>query len=76
MKDMTEKKDICTFLEEKILLFDRYLSATERMEVTFKDKKTSHLGDFLSERQDYIERIDRIDSRRGVSVHIRIHKKL
>ncbi len=62
MKERGTKKDLCSFLEEKLLLFDRYLSITERMKKTFKDKEAGHLGTFLSKRQDCIERIGRIDS--------------
>ena len=62
MKDMEAGKDICSFLEKKILFFDRYLSITERMKETFEDKEAGDLGRVLSERRDCINKIDRIDS--------------
>ena len=62
MKDMEAGKDICSFLEKKVLLFDRYLSITERMKETFKDKGPGDLRSVLSKRQDCIKRIERIDS--------------
>ena len=59
---MEAGKDICSFLEKKILFFDRYLSITEQMKEAFKDKGTGDLGGLLSQRRDCINRIDRIDS--------------
>ena len=62
MKDTDAGKEICSFLEKKLALFNQYLSITKRLKETLRDKEASGLGVFISERQDCIKRIERIDS--------------
>ncbi len=61
MKDIEAEKDMYSFLEEKLDLFNQYLSITKGMKEGLEDKEMSHLGSFLSQRQDCIKRIEKID---------------
>ncbi|MBW1707312.1 MAG: hypothetical protein JRJ86_19485 [Deltaproteobacteria bacterium] len=62
MKNVNTGKEICSVLEKKLSLFKRYLSVTKKMEETLKDKKESNLGSLVSERQDCINKIDKINT--------------
>ena len=62
MKDMDPEKEICSFLEKKRTFFDQYLSLTKEMKETFEDKKVKYFGGLLSQRQDCIRRIEKIDA--------------
>jgi hypothetical protein len=61
MKDMNPGKKICSFLEKKLALFNKYLSITKRMKESLKGKEAGNQGVYISERQDCIKRIERID---------------
>jgi hypothetical protein len=61
MKDMNPGKKICSFLEKKLALFNKYLSITKRMKESLKGKEAGNPGVYISERQDCIKRIERID---------------
>ena len=61
MKNINTGKEICSFLEKKLSLFNRYLSITKRMKQTLNDKEAGNLGGLVSERQDCINKIERID---------------
>ncbi len=61
MKDTDAEKEVCSFLEKKLALFNQYLPITKRLKETLRDKEASGLGVFISERQDCIKRIERID---------------
>lgn len=61
MQDIESNKIICSFLEKKVALFNQYLSITERMKETLRNKEESKLEGFLSKRQDCISKIERID---------------
>jgi len=62
MKNEDAEKEVCSFLEKKLALFDQYLSITKRMkEIPLRDKEASSLEVFISERQGCIKRIERID---------------
>ena len=65
MKDTDVGKEICSSLEKKLILFDRYLSISKSMEGTLEGKERKTLGTVISERQDCIEKIKRIDSSMG-----------
>ena len=54
-------KEICSFVEEKFSLFTRYLSITERMKEGLNDKEADTLDGILSERQNCINKIEKID---------------
>ena len=58
---LDREKDIFSCLEEKLDLFNRYLSITKRMKADLDSREASNLGGFLSERQDCIKRIQKID---------------
>lgn len=61
MKNMDEGKKICSFLEKKLALFSQYLSITERMRETIINNKEDNLAGFFKQRQDYMNKIDKID---------------
>ncbi len=61
MKDTDAEKEVCSFLEKKLALFNQYLSITKRLKETLRDKEASSLEVFISERQGCIKRIERID---------------
>ena len=61
MQDINPGKEVCSFLEKKRVLFNRYLSITNRMKESLKDKEAGNPGVFISERQNCIKRIERID---------------
>ncbi len=61
MKDTDAGKEVCSFLENKLALFNQYLSITKRMKETFGNKKEGDLEAFLSERQGCITKIEGID---------------
>jgi len=62
MKNPDARKEVCSFLEKKFALFDQYLSITERMKATFRNKEAGNLGVLISERQRCIAKIERIDT--------------
>jgi DNA topoisomerase VI subunit B len=62
MKNIDPKKEVCSFLEKKLTLFNRYLSITKRMKKALRDKEAVNPGVFLSERQECINKIRKIDS--------------
>ena len=57
------EKEICTLLDEKSSLFQRYLSATKRIKEAFvgEGEGKGNPGVFIAERQSLIERIEKID---------------
>jgi hypothetical protein len=61
MEDIDAGKKICSFLEKKRVLFNQYLLITKRMKESLKNKEAGSSGVFISERQDCIKRIERID---------------
>jgi len=62
MKEIDPEKEVCSFFEKKLALFTRYLSITKRMKKALRDKEAVNPGVFLSERQEYINKIEKIDS--------------
>ncbi|NOR22155.1 MAG: hypothetical protein GQ476_05665 [Candidatus Aminicenantes bacterium] len=62
MKGKDAGKEICSFLEKKLVFFKQYLSITKRMKETFKKKEPSSPEAFISERQAYITKIQKIDA--------------
>ena len=62
MKDINTGKEICSILEKKLSLFKKYLAVTERMKKSLKNRKESNLGGLVSERQDCINKIDKINT--------------
>ncbi len=62
MKKTEGNEKIRSFLEQKITLFDRYMDITTRMKEAFRDGEAVELGGFISQRQDCIKRIERIDA--------------
>ena len=62
MKDKDAGKEICSFLEKKLVFFKQYLSITKRMKETFKKKEPSSPEVFISERQACIIKIQKIDA--------------
>ena len=62
MENIDPEKEVCSFLEKKLTLINRYLSITKRMKETLRDKGASNPGVFISERQDCINKIEKIDS--------------
>jgi len=54
-------EEICSFVEKKLALFERYLSITKKIKDTFYDKEANNIGAFLSERQNCIHKIQKID---------------
>jgi len=62
MKNIDSEKQVCPFLEKKLNLFTRYLSITKRMKKALRDKEAVNPGVFISERQDCINKIEKIDS--------------
>lgn len=61
MKELEKEKALCTFLEMKLTLFREFLAITDRIKKTIKNKGLSKLGHLLSDRQDCIYQIDKID---------------
>jgi len=62
MKGKDAGKEICSFLEKKLVFFKQYLSITKRMKETFKEKEPSSPEAFISERQACINKIQKIDA--------------
>jgi len=62
MKDIDPEKKVCSFFEKKLILFNQYLSITKKMKESLKDKEAGNPGVFISERQDCISKIEKIDS--------------
>ena len=62
MKGKDAGKEICSFLEKKLVFFKQYLSITKRMKETFKKKEPSSPEAFISERQACINKIQKIDA--------------
>ena len=61
MKNPDAGREMCSFLQKKLALFNQYLSITKRMKETLQDKEAGNLGVFISERQSCITKIERID---------------
>jgi len=61
MKNIDTKKEICSFLEQKISLFSQYLSVTERMKAALENNEAGNLGSLISKRQDLIDKIETND---------------
>ena len=59
MKD--REKDICSFLDKKLSLFEEYLSVTRKLKDAFVDEGNGNPGVFIAERQGLIDRIEKID---------------
>jgi hypothetical protein len=47
MENTDEEKEVCSFLEKKLALFNQYLSITKRLKETLRDKEASSLGVFI-----------------------------
>jgi len=62
MENIEPGKEVCSFLEKKLALFTRYLSITKRMKEALRDKEAGNPGVFISERQDCINKIEKVDS--------------
>ena len=62
MREIDPEREVCSFLEKKLTLINRYLSITKRMKETLRDKGASNPGVFISERQDCINKVKKIDS--------------
>ena len=62
------EKEICSFLEKKLSLFQQYLSATKRIKEAFVDGEKGNPGDVIAERQGLIDRIEKIDSSMGKAI--------
>jgi len=62
MENIDPEKEVCSFLEKKLTLFNRYLSITKKMKEVLKNKEAGNPGVFISERQDCISKIEKIDS--------------
>jgi hypothetical protein len=60
MKEEDTGKEICSFLEKKVILFSRYLSLTERMNAALGEEEKD-LKDLISKRQGCMEKIGKID---------------
>jgi hypothetical protein len=58
----SKERDICSFLEKKLLLFQRYLSVTNRIKEAFMEEGKGNPGAFIAERQGLIDGIQKIDS--------------
>jgi ribosomal protein S20 len=58
----SNKKNICSLLEKKLSLFQRYLSVTNRIKEAFVEEGKGNPGVFISERQGLIDGIEKIDS--------------
>ena len=54
-------EEICSFLEKKLAFFEQYLSITKKMKEDFNDKEENDIGAFLSERQNCINKIQKVD---------------
>ena len=58
----SKEKDICSFLEKKLSLFQQYLSVTNRIKDAFVAEGKGNPGVFIAERQGLIDGIEKIDS--------------
>lgn len=61
MDDIDKENNICLFLEKKILLTTQYLSATKEMKEALIQKEENNIINFISKRQDCMNKIDKID---------------
>ncbi|MGB5158681.1 hypothetical protein [Desulfobacterium sp. N47] len=61
MNHSGKENDIELLLEKKFILASQYLSATREMQETLIQKKEKHIIDFISKRQDCINKIKNID---------------
>jgi len=61
MQDISTGKEICIFLEKKLSLFKKYLSITENMKESLSNNERGNLGSLVSERQNCINKIDKIN---------------
>ena len=57
----SREKEICSFLEKKLSLFQQYLSVTKKIKQAFVDDGKGNPGVFIAERQGLIDRIEKID---------------
>jgi len=60
-KEIKVEKKICSFFKTKLAVIDRYLSITEKMEKSVRNKNGDKLALFLSERRKCIKEIEKID---------------
>ena len=56
------EKDICSFFEKKLSLFQQYVSVTKKIKDAFMDEGKGNPGVFIAERQGLINGIQKIDS--------------
>jgi hypothetical protein len=59
MKDAV--KELCSFLEKKLILVKKYLSITERLKERIQDRENVDLAPLFTARQNCIVQIERID---------------
>ena len=58
----SKEKDICSYLEKKLSLFQQYLTVTNRIKDAFVAEGKGNPGVFIAERQGLIDGIEKIDS--------------
>jgi hypothetical protein len=62
--DTSEKQDgLCGLIREKILLFKNFLSLSKSLKEMLEEENMARIRILLRQRQDYINRIDRLDAR-------------
>jgi len=64
-KDMNAEVAVCPLMESKLAILNRYLSITEQMKLAFDGDGENRLAQLASERQDCIQKVDRIDAALG-----------
>jgi len=62
MKDKDVEKEICSYMEKKLHMFNRYLSITRHMKKNFDPKKGDSLDLLLRERKHCMDHIESIDA--------------
>ena len=58
----SNERDICSFLEKKLSLFQQYLSVTNRIKEAFIEGGKGNPGIFIAERQGLINGIEKINA--------------
>jgi len=61
MKERGLGKEICSFLEKKLVFFNQYLLMTNQIKEAYAVNKDQYPGALLSQRQACIYKIERID---------------
>jgi uncharacterized membrane protein len=61
MKERSLGKEICSFLEKKLVFFNQYLLMTEQIKEACARNKEEYPGALISQRQACIYKIERID---------------